>query len=118
MEVNLEDDKFTVSYDARVTSAERMKQVINELGYKPTIVQSLLAARKMKVPSGPLPEPIASLLKETDKPLLVDFYAEWCGACKLMESTTLKDPTLLKTLKRFHFIKIDADVTLSAMMRG
>ena len=64
----------------------------------------------MKVPSGPLPEPIASLLKETDKPLLVDFYAEWCGACKLMESTTLKDPTLLKTLKRFHFIKIDADV--------
>ena len=86
-----------------------MLEAIVSIGYRPTIVQSRLPSNTMAVPSGPIPEPLASLLKETSKPILVDFYASWCGACKLMELTTLKDPTFIKTIERFHFIKIDVD---------
>ncbi|MBU2940458.1 thioredoxin [Lacinutrix sp. C3R15] len=48
-----------------------------------------------------------SELINKDTPVLVDFYAEWCGPCKMM-SPILKD--LKDTLKdRVSIIKIDVD---------
>lgn len=40
-------------------------------------------------------------------PVMLDFYAEWCASCKLMEATTLKDPRVLETLDHFTVIKVD-----------
>jgi thiol:disulfide interchange protein DsbD len=40
---------------------------------------------------------------------LLDFSAEWCTACKIMEKHTFTDPEVTKQLKNFHLVL--ADVT-------
>lgn len=41
------------------------------------------------------------------KPVMLDFYADWCASCKVMEATTLSDPQVASVLKQFNVIKID-----------
>ena len=41
------------------------------------------------------------------KPVMLDFYADWCNACKVMDATTLKDPQIQKILNHFTVIKVD-----------
>jgi len=61
-----------------------------------------------------------SELIKGDTPVLVDFYADWCGPCKLM-------PPILKKVKKsfgddLHIIKIDTeknpDVAIRYNVRG
>jgi thioredoxin 1 len=50
-----------------------------------------------------------------DTPVLVDFYADWCGPCKMM-TPILKD---LKSRlgESIHIIKIDAEKNADAAIR-
>ena len=41
------------------------------------------------------------------KPMIVDFYAEWCFPCKIMEETTFQDNHVVTELERFTKIKVD-----------
>lgn len=49
------------------------------------------------------------LAKSESKPVLLDFYADWCMECQVMKNTTFKDQKLQQVLKGFHLIQ--ADVT-------
>lgn len=46
--------------------------------------------------------------KSESKPLLLDFTAEWCGACKELSRHTFADPTVMKEASRFVAVKVDA----------
>ncbi len=45
---------------------------------------------------------------KNDQPLLVDFTAAWCGACKELEKLTFADPHVSREAGRFHAVKVDA----------
>ena len=47
--------------------------------------------------------------RETGKPLLVDFFAEWCAACKELDVHTFSDPRVKQeVVDKFVALKIDA----------
>jgi len=51
---------------------------------------------------------VSELLKKArGKPVMLDFYADWCASCKVLESTTLQNANIQKWLSRFVVIKID-----------
>ncbi|MCH9689335.1 MAG: protein-disulfide reductase DsbD [Gammaproteobacteria bacterium] len=44
---------------------------------------------------------------EKKQPVLLDFYADWCTSCKVIESTTLNNPDILNALTHIKLIKVD-----------
>jgi thioredoxin:protein disulfide reductase len=54
-------------------------------------------------------QPFFEEAKRTGKPLLLDFYADWCISCKEMEIKTFANPAVAKKMQ--EYILVQTDVT-------
>jgi len=43
------------------------------------------------------------------KPMMVDFYADWCSWCKKLDEETYTDATVIEKAKSFVCVKVNAD---------
>ena len=46
-------------------------------------------------------------IKNSDKPIMLDFWASWCVACKELEEITFKDKEVIQKLQGFTLLKVD-----------
>ena len=70
-----------------------------------------MAAEAQKLPFEPI-RSVAELdarLAAVDRPVMLDFYADWCVSCKEMEKFTFTDPAVRARMSEFILLK--ADVT-------
>ncbi|MGC8119225.1 protein-disulfide reductase DsbD [Marinobacter sp. VGCF2001] len=56
------------------------------------------------------PDRIRSLLaaaREQGQPVMLDFYADWCISCKIMERNVFSDPQVIQALTSYQLLQID-----------
>jgi len=52
-----------------------------------------------------------ALAQKEGKPVMIDFTADWCAYCKLLEKNTFPDPKVIEASGRFVMIKFNATTT-------
>jgi thiol:disulfide interchange protein len=49
------------------------------------------------------------LAASTNKPMMIDFYTDWCPACKLLDAGAFSDPNVTGAAQGFVPVKINAE---------
>lgn len=50
------------------------------------------------------------LARDSDSPMIIDFYTDWCGSCKKLDTVTFVDPLVIGMSRDNIFVKINAEV--------
>lgn len=114
VEMILERDEFLVTYDPAKGNDELLVQTVKQSGYTAQIVTNQ-AEKTQKIeetllPGGfPVLDKAVAQAKRENKPLVLDFHAEWCIPCKQMEKSVFPEPKVAAQLKQVLFVRIDTD---------
>ena len=53
--------------------------------------------------------PALAKAKETGQPIMIDFFATWCGPCKMLDAKTYSDPRVATASTNWLMVRIDVD---------
>lgn len=64
-------------------------------------------------------EEATKLSEKEPRKIFVDVYTDWCGWCKKMDKSTLKDPAIMTYLnKKYYAVKLNAESSKSITYKG
>lgn len=97
---------------ASVASGQRVQL------FAPLATLSLGSGSAIEAQAPALPfTPITSLqglysaIEQSEKPVMIDFYADWCTSCIEMETFTFSDPSVYALMERMTLLQVDVTQT-------
>ncbi|MGE5401341.1 MAG: protein-disulfide reductase DsbD [Ignavibacteriales bacterium] len=76
-------------------------------------VYMLLPEKKDSPEWKPYTEEAFNTSLNAGKPMIIDFFADWCIPCKELDGMTFSDPKVIDEFRRFHSYKVDMTKSVS-----